>query len=78
MILIKKSNNKDSKFQVVILLEYLNTKRYLLKYTVETGLNKNFKNFVPWSYVIGDLNHEEIVGMFYKKNCKQQNKKNLE
>ena len=60
------------------MLEYLNTKRYLLKYIGETGLKKNFKNFVSWPYVIGDLNREEIIGMFYKKNCKQQNKKNLE
>ena len=28
---------------------------------------KKVKNTVLWSYVIEDLNEEEILGMFYKK-----------
>ena len=28
------------------------------------------KNTVPWTYVISDLNGQEIVGTFYKKDCK--------
>ena len=36
------------------------------------------KNTVPWTYVINDLNGEEIVGTFYEKDCKEQIKKSLE
>ena len=35
------------------------------------------KNTVPWTYVIRDLNGEEITGSFMKKNCKNLIKKNL-
>ena len=31
-----------------------------------------------WSYIINDLNGEEIVGKFYNRNSKKQIKKNLE
>ena len=33
------------------------------------------KNTVPWTYVINDLNGEEIIGTFNEKNCKKQKKK---
>ena len=36
------------------------------------------KNTVPWTYVINNLNGEEITGSFMKQNCKRQIKKNLE
>ena len=32
---------------------------------------KKVKNTVPWTYVISDLNGEEIVEKFYKKNYKK-------
>ena len=38
---------------------------------------KKVKNIVPWTYVISDLNGEEIVGTFYNKNCKKQIKNSL-
>ena len=38
---------------------------------------KKVKNTVPWRYVTNDLNGEEIVGTFMKKNCRRQIKKNL-
>ena len=28
---------------------------------------KKVKNTVPWTYVINDLNGEEIIGTFYEK-----------
>ena len=28
---------------------------------------KNVKNTVPWTYVINDLNGDEIIGTFYEK-----------
>ena len=36
---------------------------------------KNVKNTVPWTYVISDLNGEETVGTFYKKELQKKNKK---
>ena len=40
-------------------------------------IRKN-KNTVLWTYIMSDLKGEEIVGIFYEKNCKKQMKKNLE
>ena len=34
---------------------------------------KNLKNTVPLTYVIEDLNGEEIVGMFYEKELQKIN-----
>ena len=36
---------------------------------------KEVKNTVPWTYVINDLNGEEIVGTFYEKELQETNKK---
>ena len=34
---------------------------------------KKVKNTVSWTYVINDLNGEEIVGTFYKKELQKTN-----
>ena len=44
----------------------------MLKATLQIGLKKylslkKIKNTVPWTYVINDLNGDEIVGTFYEK-----------
>ena len=39
---------------------------------------KEIKNTVPWTYVINDLNGEEISGTFYEKELQKKNQKNLE
>ena len=36
---------------------------------------KEVKNTVPWTYVINDLNGEQIVGTFYEKELQETNKK---
>ena len=38
---------------------------------------KEVKKAVPWTYVINDLNGEEIMGTFCEKNYKKQIKKDL-
>ena len=38
---------------------------------------KEVKNTVPWTYVINDLNSEEIMETFYEKNYKKQANINL-
>ena len=34
-------------------------------------MTKKVKNIVPWTYLIQDLNSEEIVESFMKKTCKK-------
>ena len=34
---------------------------------------KKVKNTVPWTYVIKDLNGEEIIGTFYEKKLQKTN-----
>ena len=34
---------------------------------------KEIKNTVPWTYVINDLNGEEIIGTFYEKELQNTN-----
>ena len=36
---------------------------------------KKVKNTVPWTYVINDLNGEEIAGSFYEKELGKTNQK---
>ena len=58
------SNDKDSKFEVGDHVRYPNTETFLEK-VLKNGLKKVLKNTVPGTYVIEDLNREEIVGTFY-------------
>ena len=41
----------------------------------EVFVIKKVKNTVPWTYMINDLNGEEIVGTFYKKELQKTNQK---
>ena len=70
-------NNKDPKFKIGDIFriwKYKNicAKGYTPNWSEEVFVIKKVKNTVPWTYVINDLNGEEIVGTCYK------NKKNLE
>ena len=52
----------------------------MLKDTCQIGLKKVFiiskiKNTVPWTYIINDLNGEEIIGTFYEKELLKTNQK---
>ena len=53
------------------------TKVYVLNWPEEVNIIKNVKNTSPWTYVISDLNGEEIVGMFYEKELEKKNKKEI-
>ena len=44
----------------------------------EIFIIKKIKNTVPWTYVLNDLNGEEIIDAFMKMNCKRLIKKNSE
>ena len=41
----------------------------------EVFINSKIKNTVPWTYVINDLNSEEIIGTFYEKELQETIKK---
>ena len=76
----EESNGKDPKFKVddhVRISKYKNifAKGYALNWSEEIFTVKKIKNTVPWSYVISDLNGEEIVGSFYEKELQKTNQK---
>ena len=50
-------------------------KSYTPKWSEEVFVIKNVKNTVPWTYVINDLNGEEIVGTFYENKLQKTNQK---
>ena len=76
--LIKKINDKDSKFKVgdhVRISKYKNifAKGYTPSWSEEIFVIKKIKNTVPWTYVINDLNDEEIIGTLYEKELQKTN-----
>ena len=76
----EESNEKDPKFKVgdhVRISEYKNifAKGYAPNWSEEIFVIRQRKNTVPWTYVISDLNGEEIVGSFYEKELQKTNQK---
>ena len=73
----KEVNDKNPKVKVGDHVRILNRKIFLLKYTHQTGLKKFLLllklKIVPWTYVINDLNGEEITGTFYGKELQKTN-----
>ena len=39
----------------------------------EIFVTKKVKNTVPWTYIINDLNGEEVIGTFYGKELQKTN-----
>ena len=73
-------NDKDPKFKVndhVRISKYKNIlgKGYTSNLSEEVFVIKKVKNTVPWTYVINDLNGEEIIGIFYEKELQKTNQK---
>ena len=73
-------NKKDPKFKFgdhVRISKYKNifAKGYTPDWSEEIFVISKIKNTVPWTYIINDLNGEEIT---MEKNCKKLVKKNLE
>ena len=78
----KEVNDKDPKFKVgdhVRISKYKNifAKGYTPNWSEEVFVIKKVKNTVPWTYVIDDLNGEEIIGTFYEKELRKTNQKEL-
>ena len=76
----KDFNKKDPKFKVgdhVRISKYKNifAKGYTPNWSEEIFFISDIKNTVPWTYVINDLNGEEITGSFYEKELQKTNQK---
>ena len=76
----EESNEKDPKFKVgdhVRISKFKNVfaKGYKPNWSEEIFIIKKIKNTVPWTYIINDLNGEEIVGSFYEKELQKTNQK---
>ena len=74
----KEINDKIPKFNVgdhVRISKYKNifAKGYTPNWSKEVFVIKKVKNTVPWTYVINDLNGEEITGTFYQKELQKAN-----
>ena len=72
----KEVNDNDPKFKVgdhVRISKYKNifAKAYTPNWSEEMSVIKKIKNAVPLTYVIGDLNGEEITGTFYEKKLEK-------
>ena len=73
-------NNKDPKFKVGDYLKISKCKNFFAKgympnCSEEVFVISNIKNTVPWTYVINDLNSEEIIVTFFEKELQKTNQK---
>ena len=76
----KKVNNEDPKFKVgdyVRISKYKNifAKGYMPNWSEEFFIISKTKNTVSWTYIINNLNGEEIIGTFYEKVLQETNQK---
>ena len=74
----KEVNDNDPKFKVgdhVRISKYKNifSKGYTSNWSEELFVIIKVKNTVPWTYVINNLNGEEITGTFYEKELQITN-----
>ena len=76
----EETNEKDPKFKVgdnVRISKYKNifAKGYTPNWSKEVFVVNKVQNTAPWTYLINDLNGEEIQGSFYEKELQKTNQK---
>ena len=76
----EESNEKDPKFKIGDQIRILKSKNIFAKgytpnWSEEIFVVKKTKNTVPLTYVISDLNEEEIVGSLYEKELQKTTQK---
>ena len=76
----EETNEKDPKFKVgdnVRISKYKNifAKGYTPNWSEEVFVVNKIQNTAPWTYLINDLNGEEIKGSFYEKELQKANQK---
>ena len=74
----KEVNNGDPKFKIgdhARISKYKNIfpKGYMPNWSEEVFSISKIKNTVPWTYVMNDVNGEEIIGTFYEKELQKTN-----
>ena len=77
----KEINEKDPKFKID---DNVRTSKYKKKFakncvpnwSEEVSVIEKVKNTVPWTYVINDLNGEDIFGTIYEKELQKNKIKN--
>ena len=75
-------NDKDPKFKIgdhvrISRHKKVSAKEYAPHWSEEVFRIKKVKNTVLWTYVIMDLNSEDIVGTFYEKEFQNTNQEKL-
>ena len=78
----KEFNDKGLEFKVVDHVRFSKYKNIFAKgykpnWSKEVFVVSKIKSTVPWTYVIDDLNGEEIIGTFYEKELQKTNKKKI-
>ena len=73
-------NKKDPEFKdgdSIRISKYKNifAKGYTPSWSEEVFVVSKIKYKVPWTYVVNDLNGEEIIGTFYEKELQKTNQK---
>ena len=76
----KEVNNKDPKFKIG---DYVRNSKYKIisakgciqNWSEEVFISSKIRKTVPWTYIINDLNGEEIIGTFYEKELQRTNQK---
>ena len=76
----KEVNDKNPKFKVgdhLRISKYKNifAKGYMPNWSEEIFIIIKIRNTVPWTYVINDLNGEEIIGTFYENELQGTSQK---
>ena len=79
----KEVNDKDPKFKVgdhvrTSKCKNIFVKGYMPNWSEEVFIIIKIKNIVPWTYIINDLNGEEIIGTFYEKELQKTNQKRIQ
>ena len=78
----KEINDKNPKFKVgdnVRISKHKNVfaKGYTPNWSEEVFVIKKVKNALPWTYVMSDLNGEEIGGTFYENELEKTNQEEI-
>ena len=78
----KEVNDKDPKFETgdhVRIPKYKNifAKGYMQNWSEEIFIISKIEHTVPWTYVLNDLNGEEIIVTFYENESQKTSKMNL-
>ena len=74
----KEVNDKDPKFKVVDHVRISKCKNIFAKSYTPSWFEEGFvikrvKYTVPWTYVMNDLNGDEIIGTFFEKELQKAN-----